>query len=479
MAALPPIVSTPVTFTPLSSVKVANEVARDTSAEPAVRQIAASIVRGCRDVPRLGPELIARWIRRNIQYTQEAYGQEIIQGPVTTITLRTGDCDDLATTWAALCRSVGLPAVVVGLTDNGTSFFHAVGYDPMNRRLVELSKDWTYGGHRRGHAMAGLPSGSAGMYWDPEESRFVQLRDHEGAPALSGMRGPRHGDGANLSPAEIGAQLQAAGIRIDPEMLRVTPTLSAGVDLGVRAAGAAASATATVAAAAAAVGGVSAAGSALGAAAAMAAAPPAGTIVAAAAIMGVLAAALVRRGKLRKSARQAAVDVAALVDAVTALSAPPDQASADALRTRLLEVIPHLSETYGERGRRTRRVRIAAFVDARPYGAARWTDGSQRARMGVFEVFRNAGNGSQKMDATMAAHVATLRSIGQSLSQVPLAERRAALAVAIVSTLGSGGLSGLGWLYPRGRVPADAGPARSKAPYLLAAAAAALAVSVA
>lgn len=159
-------------------VREANRIAASTAQDYEIRALGAHIVRELRDVRRDGPLAIAEWVRANIIYTQEAPGLEVIQGPHHTLPwwmqlgpirfrgAGTGDCDDLATTWAALCRSVGLNAHVAGLRTSGSrAFYHAVGY--CDGQWYELSRDETYGGIPRGPVMHGLPDRTVAYVYDP------------------------------------------------------------------------------------------------------------------------------------------------------------------------------------------------------------------------------------------------------------------------------------------------------------------------
>ena len=89
-------------------IKKANEQAFQGSLDSRVRGTAAKIVGRTRNMYRDAPRRLIRWIKRNIPYTREARGVEILQGPITSLTIQTGDCDDYAILLTALARSIGL-----------------------------------------------------------------------------------------------------------------------------------------------------------------------------------------------------------------------------------------------------------------------------------------------------------------------------------------------------------------------------------
>lgn len=167
---------------PRERVRAANQMAAAAALEPEMRKASASILAGCRDVPRRGREVLARWIRSNIRYMWEAPGVELLQGPEETLRLGLGDCDDLAILWCALCRASGLRAYVAGVDESGagTAFGHAVGVGA--GRFYELSKDRHYGG--RGHrSLVFRPRpGDAVVWWEPDPKRgrgFVRAGEQQ------------------------------------------------------------------------------------------------------------------------------------------------------------------------------------------------------------------------------------------------------------------------------------------------------------
>jgi hypothetical protein len=157
------------TATPTDRVRIANELVHQKALDPPLRAVAQRIVANTRDIPHQGARDIARWVRKQIRYAQEAPGVEVLQGPYTTLRYGMGDCDDLAILWATLCRSIGLEAYVAGVaeTTEPDSFYHAVGYDDDNGKHYELSRDHRYGGaYQNGEAFT-LAPGSITVVWTP------------------------------------------------------------------------------------------------------------------------------------------------------------------------------------------------------------------------------------------------------------------------------------------------------------------------
>jgi len=51
-----------------------------------------------------------RFVRDRITFVRDIYDVETLQGPLKTLTVGAGDCDDRATLLVALARSIGIPA---------------------------------------------------------------------------------------------------------------------------------------------------------------------------------------------------------------------------------------------------------------------------------------------------------------------------------------------------------------------------------
>jgi hypothetical protein len=449
------LVSYDVLMTPQQSVQIANDLADRAALEPFVRAIAAPIVAGITDVRRDGPERIAEWVRENVLYTQEAVGREILQGPRTTLTLRTGDCDDLSILWAALCRSINLDALVCGLSRAGThAFFHAVGW--CDDQLYELSLDHTYGGERRPTRIDRLPAGVVGWAFDVRTGTALAVAPDghalTSASSRHGMAGASH---ASRFGASLAQSLRQHGIDLTSEAIgsggvegavgQLVGPLAAG--LGGSGAVARVLGIASKTAASAASSGVLSAVGGLGAAA--------GPIGAAVVVAAALGKALSALSHARRNAARAGNRYLVAVDTVAAVLRPVTQLQTDVIRARMHELVPLLAQTDERRGRRGKTIVIASLADLHPPGQATWVDGTRGKKRGVFETFRPR---IKRQTNAMNAHAQAAITLAEALAQIPLAERRAAFAALVLTNLGRGGLRGLPVPPPAARTPETSGP---------------------
>lgn len=169
-------------------VRIAGEVAHESSKNADLRRVAGQICARLTRVDLTGAREIGAWVRKYVQYMQETPGVEVLQGPYTTLRSRVGDCDDLVILWAALCQSIGLDAQFAGVRVIGESeFMHAIGYLPMSRQFVELTDDRKYGGKRGALMQKALPAGCEAVYWHPLEERYIIAAS--GGPSVSTMAG--------------------------------------------------------------------------------------------------------------------------------------------------------------------------------------------------------------------------------------------------------------------------------------------------
>jgi hypothetical protein len=453
-----------VAMTPLASVRIANEIADKSSQEVAIRALAATIVRGCRDVPGEGPRLIAEWVRVNILYTQETPGKEILQGPMGTLpwNLRvpnppeltlgsgqslgqvhqfrgagTGDCDDLATLWAALCRAVGLRAFVVGMgTEGEQGFFHAIGM--CSGIYYELSLDQTYGANERPVVIQRMPPRTRLVWWDVESGRYVDARGtmqgmSRFAPTrrrfrrsgrvrrASGMAGTTPEQVQDITNA-VFSGAQAAGLPLDGSLFGDTLVASA---IG--------GAVKDVVAATGAMG--SAMGIATAAGASAAAVPIIGWIVAGVVLAGL---ASMRAGKAMKY-RNRAVDYANqyvhLRDTVCDIVAVPD-ALRPLLQLRLDEAIPHACGSWDMKGKKTKRLKQAQWLSVKPKKGFAWANGSTASRNGVFETLRGVAEHNVRQAQVMLSHRNATKQLGMALAVVNTQQRRRALGLLFRQFLG-------------------------------------------
>lgn len=150
-------------------VRLANEMALRFAMDAPLRKLAAVIVKDAWSVTVQGAPKIARWIRGAFQYTLEAPGVEILQGPYTSLKTRVADCDDATILWVTLTRSIGLQTYFcgVGRVSSPEVLLHAVGFDMVTGRLYELINDEPYSGCVAGLEFS-LPEGFFAIYWSPE-----------------------------------------------------------------------------------------------------------------------------------------------------------------------------------------------------------------------------------------------------------------------------------------------------------------------
>ncbi len=418
--ALPAIQQTSFRLSPSDTVAEANRIASIGAMEPVVRAIAADVVGHAGNVPKVGPDRLARWVRDNIRYTQEATGLEVLQGPITTLRLETGDCDDLSILWTALCRSIGIEAFVVGLREHDQSgYYHAVGY--AGGQLFELSRDQRYGGPRRGHRMAGVPRGSVGLYYDP-------IRQ-----SSSTLAGRAKKARASVDAGAMAADAAALGVEFSDSVLQGT---RAGDAIGIVARAAGSGAAAGMTAAGVASGQIAAA---LGVAGA---AGPIGAVVGCVIALAVLGSAIAKTEQNRNRAADRANELLELL-AVIAEGSGLHGTPAQTLRVRLIEAIPVLSGTIGMHGRGSRRLHIATLTDYTPPAGCTWSDGARVKRRGVYNVFFGKSGGATTMANVMAGHVTAARALVDAMAGMPLAERQRLLSVALQVALGPRGLHGV------------------------------------
>lgn len=429
-----PLRSLPFRANPEDTVRMCNELAQESSSHPQLRRLAASLVRSSKDVPREGPTLIGRWIRANIVYTQETVGEEILQGPHTTLQAGTGDCDDLSILWATLCRSVGLDAYVVGLRRKGApGFFHAVGY--ADGLYYELSRDETYGGPVRGLRMNGLPAGTTAFTYDP-----LSKEDRELGMAFGGKRLQDLDARATRRLQNIAQRTQKGldryGIQLPAEVTGggggIVDTI---MNIGGGPIGAALGGSGTVA------------GTISGTLGLSGIAGPIGVSIAATALA---AKGLSELSRARRSAARAGnrydFAVGVIVDVLLPGAArdPRRADRADLIVTRFLEATPFLAQTSKmgrkRRKRGRRQVLLGSLEDRRPLGRHTWMDGTTKKRKGVFEAMRPRMKRQKK---AMNMHTDAALTLASSLSQLPLEERRRAFTQLMVHALGRRAAAGV------------------------------------
>jgi len=411
-----------VAYSPAQYVKAANLIASVASQDAPLRALASHIVgaQGAAPVGRY-PLLLAEWIRRNVRYAQEQ--GEIIQGPMHTLPhmrigpwtiggAGVGDCDDLVTTWASLCRALGLPAYLVGVGPARDQLRHAVGF--CRGEWYELTDCRAYGCPPTRTMGVAYPRNWIAYTYDPDSRQWVSLTDHVAEAPAATM-------GAVPDSEAVLGQIEAAGVQLTD--LAGPGRAGDAIRAGLGAAGTAASAAGTAASLA----------STLGMSAA--ATPVVGWIAAGAALVGVGIGALIKRGKVRRKTFRSGLEVDTLLGAILEIMRLEGE-DRTWIKLRLWELIPRMAGTD---------VPLATFDRHRISAPFTWADGTAGRRAGVAQAVKTKKQEGQ----VLQQHVATLETLAQSLASVPLDQRKGALRVAVQTFLAPTALDGrVGELLP-------------------------------
>lgn len=414
-----------VSYTPAGYVKAANLIAAIASQDAPLRALAAHIVgpQGAAPVGRY-PLILAEWVRKNIRYAQEQ--GEVIQGPNHTLPhiqigpwtiggAGVGDCDDLVTTWAALCRALGVQAWLVGVGPSDRNLQHAVGF--AGGEWYELTDCPDYGCPRTRSMGIAFPRSWRAICYCPDSRRWITLTDYV-ARAPSATMG-------NLSDAAgVLSSIQAAGTQVSDAIGPVG--LRRAVNAGLQAAGTAGSAASTAASLAASLG------------ASSAAVPVIGWAVAGAALIGVGIGALIKAGKVKRRTLRSGLAVEDWINAVVTLSGAQTADDRTWIKVRLWELIPKMAGTG---------VPLATYDGKRLASdrVFRWVDGRSGSRKGVQQARR-----SKKAEGeVLQQHVASLETFAGNLASLPLDQRQGAIRLALSQFLGAEALAGrVGELLP-------------------------------
>lgn len=178
---VPPSVEEAPDVHPRDRLRMAQQLVHEASKDPAVRRAALDALRGCPNVPQGGAAWLARWVRANVQYSEEAPRSELLQGPFETLVYQVGDCDDLVILWASLARSVGLDCWFAGVAadEEPDVLRHAVGWCE-GQGYVELSRDRRWGGPWVQPLAFRLPAGYHAIVWSPEPGARWRLDRGDG-----------------------------------------------------------------------------------------------------------------------------------------------------------------------------------------------------------------------------------------------------------------------------------------------------------
>lgn len=86
------------------------KIVKQYDSHPFIVQLARSIIGKYRPKTKLERvKAIADWIHRNITYVNDPFDLELLQNPVKTVKLRSGDCDDQTTLACSLLRAIRVP----------------------------------------------------------------------------------------------------------------------------------------------------------------------------------------------------------------------------------------------------------------------------------------------------------------------------------------------------------------------------------
>jgi transglutaminase-like putative cysteine protease len=97
-------------------------IARQAKKDPAIRQVAAKLVR---NLPQYDVSAAVRalqgFVRDTIRYTGDIDQVETVQWPQATLEMGIGDCDDKALLLGVLLLSIGIPARFIAIGINGST----------------------------------------------------------------------------------------------------------------------------------------------------------------------------------------------------------------------------------------------------------------------------------------------------------------------------------------------------------------------
>jgi len=96
---------------------------------PIVIETARRVMRAY-NVPRENADAevsaLYRFLNRHIRYTHDPVDVELVQDPLVTLRMRTGDCDDIALLAASLAESIGIPTRFVLYSGNSRPLPHHI-----------------------------------------------------------------------------------------------------------------------------------------------------------------------------------------------------------------------------------------------------------------------------------------------------------------------------------------------------------------
>jgi transglutaminase-like putative cysteine protease len=110
-----------------ATLKVMVRLARQFKKDPAIREVAAGLIRSLPQYDTMGEvKALHAFVRDGIRYTNDINRVETVQTPKATLELGIGDCDDKSLLLAALLESIGRPARFVAIGMNGRPLSHVL-----------------------------------------------------------------------------------------------------------------------------------------------------------------------------------------------------------------------------------------------------------------------------------------------------------------------------------------------------------------
>lgn len=110
-----------------ATLRIMVSVVRKTKTSLPVLTLARSIVKSCAPKDYVcEATALQQYVQKAIRYTRDINDVETIQYPEQTLSLGTGDCDDMAILFAALAESVGFPTRFAAVGLSGQGFSHVL-----------------------------------------------------------------------------------------------------------------------------------------------------------------------------------------------------------------------------------------------------------------------------------------------------------------------------------------------------------------
>lgn len=110
-----------------ATLQIMVSVVRKTKATLPIVTLARTIVKSCPAKDYVcEATALQQYVQRTIRYTRDINDVEQIQFPEQTLSMGTGDCDDMSILLAALAESVGFPSRFAAIGLSGQGFSHVL-----------------------------------------------------------------------------------------------------------------------------------------------------------------------------------------------------------------------------------------------------------------------------------------------------------------------------------------------------------------